>query len=564
MMRAKHVGAYRKRAALCWILLSVGAHLAAATGGSPALLDAVKRGNHAAIRTLLQQVDANAAEPDGTTALHLAVLHDDAGSVELLLGAGANVQAANRYGVTPLMIASTNGNASIIERLLDAGADPDTATSEGETVLMTAARTGNVAAVRALLSRSATVGATEQWRGQTALMWAAAENHASTVKALLDAGADLKVRSNGGFTALLFAVRSGARDAVNVLLDAGADVNDAIDAPPRRGSAMTSSAPAPAAPARSTQSGAAALGARANAGSNDPSVDRLLQAFNTGSRATRGDGPNGTSALVLAITNAHFELAGLLLDRGADPNAGRQGWSPLHQIALTRKYPIQHGLPPPVPTGNLSSLELARKLLEHGANVDARMTKEPADGARNVLDRIGSTPFLQASKLADVPYMRVLLEHGADPSIATEEGATALMAAAGVGIWQVGESAGTNEEAFEAVKLCYDVGNDVNAIDKNGDTALHGAAHRGANDIVKFLVEKGAKLNVVDKLGWTPWIIADGVFYPNTYNRRLDTAELLLKLGADPKIGKRRPEDLAPSDELQHKAPASKSRQQQH
>ena len=261
---------------------------------------------------------------------------------------------------------------------------------------------------------------------------------------------------------------------------------------------------------------------------------------------------------------AAARMATLLLDRGADPNAGRQGWSPLHQIAWTRKYPIQHGLPPPVPTGNLSSLELARKLLEHGANVDARMTKEPADGARNVLDRIGSTPSLQASKLADVPYMRVLLEHGADPSIATEEGATALMAAAGVGIWQVGESAGTNEEAFEAVKLCYDVGNDVNAIDKNGDTALHGAAHRGANDIVKFLVEKGAKLNVVDKLGWTPWIIADGVFYPNTYNRRLDTAELLLKLGADPKVGKRRPEDLAPSDELQHTAPASKSRQQQH
>jgi ankyrin repeat protein len=122
------------------------------------------------------------------------------------------------------------------------------------------------------------------------------------------------------------------------------------------------------------------------------------------------------------------------------------------------------------------------------------------------------------------------------------------MAAAGVGIWQVGESAGTNEEAFEAVKLCYELGNDVNAVDANGETALHGAAHRGSNDMVKFLVEKGAKMDVVNALGWTPWIIADGVFYPNTYNRRLDTAALLLQLGADPKLGKRRPEDLPPSE----------------
>jgi ankyrin repeat protein len=122
------------------------------------------------------------------------------------------------------------------------------------------------------------------------------------------------------------------------------------------------------------------------------------------------------------------------------------------------------------------------------------------------------------------------------------------MAAAGVGIWQVGESAGTNEQAFEAVKLCYELGNDVNAVDANGETALHGAAHRGSNDMVKFLVEKGAKMDVVNALGWTPWIIADGVFYPNTYNRRLDTAALLLQLGADPKLGKRRPEDLPPSE----------------
>jgi ankyrin repeat protein len=275
-------------------------------------------------------------------------------------------------------------------------------------------------------------------------------------------------------------------------------------------------------------------------------VAQLLQVYNSGSR--RGAGPEGTSALVIAVTNAHFELASLLLDYGADPNAERQGWTALHQIAWTRKPPIQHGLPPPVPTGRMDSLDLAEKLLQYGADPNARMTKEPADGARNILNRLGSTPFLQAAKLGDIPYMKLLAKYGADPSIKTTEGATALMAAAGVGIWQVGESGGSNEDALEAVKLCYELGNDVNAVDTNGETALHGAAHRGSNEIVKFLVEKGARLNVPNALGWTPWIIADGVLYPNTYNRRLDTAALLLQLGADPKAGSRRAEDLPPSE----------------
>jgi ankyrin repeat protein len=141
------------------------------------------------------------------------------------------------------------------------------------------------------------------------------------------------------------------------------------------------------------------------------------------------------------------------------------------------------------------------------------------------------------------------VKYGADASLTSEDGTTPLAAAAGVGIWQLGESAGTNEDVFETVKLAYDLGNDVNAVDVNGYTALHGAAHRGANDIVAFLVQKGARLDVVNKLGWTPYLIADGVFYPNTYNRRLETAALLLKLGADPKAGKRRPVDLPPSEE---------------
>jgi ankyrin repeat protein len=403
-------------------------------------------------------------------------------------------------------------------------------------------------------------------------MWAAAENNAAAVKALIESGADMNARSNAGFTALLFAVRGGRMAAARTLLESGAHANDRIEtsgpagmAPPQRGGAPAG-APgggggggrgrgnqAPQAPrAQAAATGGETSAPRAPTGpqgaSSDPQLAALFRIFDTGLRGTRTQ-PTGTSALVLAIVNAHFELAALLVDRGADVNADGQGWTPLHQIAFTRRPPIQHGLPPAVPTGELDSLSLAKKLLENGANPNARMTREPNDGARNILNRIGSTPFLIAAKVGDIPYMRLLLAHGADASIKTEEGATALMAAAGVGIWHVGESAGTNEEAFEAVKICYELGNDVNAVDANGDTALHGAAHRGANDVVAFLVEKGAKMDVPNRIGWTPYLIADGVFYPNTYNRHLDTAALLLKLGANPKAGSRRPVDLPPSEE---------------
>src|SRR5438034_825856 len=419
--------------AAAWaVLLLAGPNVSAGARDLP-LVEAVKRGDTAAVRALLRQhPDVNAAGADGTTALYMAAERDNVDAVDLLVRAGADVRVANRYGVTPLLAACTNGNAAIIEKLLQAGADPNTMSPEGETALMTAARTGKAEPVKLLVAHGAKVDAREQLRGQTAIMWAAAENHADVVKTLIETGADV--------------------------------------------------------------------------------------------------------------------------------NAREQGWTALHQLAWTRRPPIQHGLPPAVPTGNMSSLALAEKLLQYGADPNARMTREPADGARNVLNRIGSTPFLQAAKLADLPYMRLLIDYGALPSITTAEGATALMSAAGVGIWQVGESAGANEEAFEAVKLCYELGNDVNAVDANGDTALHGAAHRGSNEIVKFLVEKGARLDAVNVLGWTPWIVADGVLYPNTYNRRLETAQLLIKLGAATKAGKRRAVDLPPS-ESQLNAPAVLRRQ---
>jgi uncharacterized protein len=394
---------------------------------------------------------------------------DDLESVDRLIRAGANVNAANRYGVTPLFLACTNGSAPAIERLLTAGVDPNTASPEGETALMTAARNGTVAAVRVLLAHGADPNAKEKWKGQTALMWAAARNNAAAVKALIDAGAELRTKTKSdAFTSFLFAVRGGQLDAARALLDAGANVNEPM--------------------------------------------------------------PNGASPLILALINAHWEMAGLLLDRGADPNANGTGWTPLHQSVWSRRPSTGFNLPGPVPTGSLDSLDLVRKLLARGADVNARETKEPRDGNRNLLNRIGATPFLLAAKNVDLPLMRLLLANGADPALTNEDGTTALMVAAGVGIWAAGDSPGTDEEALEAVKLVLEVGGGaVTDVDKHGETALHGAIYRaGSMAIAGFLIDRGAPLDVANRKGWTPLIVADGVEYnPNVLKRYPDTAEFL-------------------------------------
>jgi len=461
------------RYALILVLLAIAASASAADS---ALMHAVKTGDVAAVRALVRQrADVNAAEADGTTALHYAIEANHADIVDLLLRAGANVKAANRYGIAPLQVAATIGSAAIIETLLRAGADPNTATPEGETALMTAARTGDAASVKLLASRGVDVNAKDGVKGQTALMWAAADNNAAAMKVLIEAGADIKARSKAGvFTALLFAVRGGHVDAARVLLDAGADVNQPM--------------------------------------------------------------PDGTSPLVLATINGHYELASFLLDRGANPKADGQGWTALHQIVWTRRPNTGFNLPGAVATGNVDSLALVRKLVTLGADVNARQKREPKDGFRNQLNRVGATPFLLAAKSVDLPLMRLLLELGADPTITTEDGATALMAAAGVGIWAPGENPGTDDEALAALKLAFDVGGgDVNAVDGNGDTAMHGAVYRaGSIAMLKFLIEKGATLDVRNKKGWTPLIAADGVEYtPNVLKRYPETAAFLRKVFAD-------------------------------
>jgi ankyrin repeat protein len=459
------------------IALAIAAGLLAdRASGSESLLTALRqsaRVDVADVHAILQQGgDANAADADGTTALAWAVHADYVTIAKALLDAGADVTATNRYGVGPVHLASENGSAEMLEMLLAHGADPNAALPDGETALMTAARTGNAAALDALLAAGAKVDVVESRKGQTALMWAAAEDNAAAVASLVAAGADIAQRSAAGeFDALAFAVRGGAIDATRVLLDAGADVN----------------------------------------------------------AETRG----GMSMLVLATLNAHYELAALLVDRGADPNADKQGWTALHQLAWSRRWNRGFNLPGPATTGDLSSLALAEKLLAAGANVDARLHIEPNDGRRNDLNMIGATPFLLASKSCDLPLMRLLLDEGANAGIATNDGATAVMVAAGVGIWAPGENPGTLEEALAAVKLAYEAGGgDVNAVDGRGDTAVHGAVYRGGGvKIIEYLAGLGAKLDVVNKDGWTPLYAAEGVVRNGSGLKHYpEAAELLKKL----------------------------------
>jgi len=450
------------------LLLGLGVTL---PGQSRTLLDVVKTGDAAAARTLLARGgDPNSADADGSTVLHFAVENDETELIQALLAAGARARVANRHGITPLHLAATNGNATIVQRLIAAGADVNGVTPGGETALMMASRTGDPETIKALLTHGAMVDAKEGWRGQTALMWAATENNAAAIRLLVEAGADVKTKSTGGsFTAFLFAVRGGHIDAARALLDSGANVNERL--------------------------------------------------------------PDGMSALVLALYNAHFELAAFLLDRGADPNAAEQGWTALHQVAWSRRPNRGFNMPGAVPTGRIDSLELVRKLVAKGANVNARMTKEPRDGNRNMLNRIGATPFVMAAKSADVPLMRVLLESGADPKIKTNDGTSALMAAAGVGVYGPGESPGTHEEALEAVKLAYEAGGgDVNDVNRDGETALLGAVYRGgAVPVIQFLSDKGAKLDVANKKQWTPLLAAEGVVYASSGIRRYPEAAALIR-----------------------------------
>jgi ankyrin repeat protein len=437
-----------------WLLL-----IAPTCGGeASALADAVEKKDAAAIETLLgKKVDVQAAQADGMTALHWAVQHDDLGLVKRLIAAAADVKTANRFGVTPLAVACTNGNGEIVEQLLAAGADANGALPGGETALMTAARTGRLSAVKALLARGADVNAREH-KSQTALMWSAAEGNVEVVDALLAAGADFRATLPSGFSALFFAVREGRHDVVFQLLKAGMNVDEVMQ-PERKGANRKAS-----------------------------------------------------NSLLLAVENGHFELAVALLNAGADPNARPGGYSALHALTWVRKPIRGDGDPPPIGSGNMNSLEMVRQLAKHGADVNSRL--ERGESGRGRFTTTGSTPFELAARASDVPLLRLFHEIGADPKIANIDDCPPLLAAAGVGALSDGDdSAGTDDEALATVRYLLEIGADVNAVDKNGETVMHGAAYLSRWQLVQLLSDSGAKIEVwnqKNKLGWTPLMIAQG------------------------------------------------------
>jgi ankyrin repeat protein len=452
----------QRRLSLATMIAAAGLGVAAQTHSIP---DAVQSGDKQAVQALLKKkADVNASQTDGATALHWAAYLEDAETTSLLIRAGANVDARNNYGITPLALAATNGNAVVIEHLLKAGANPNGAVRSGETPLMLAARSGKVEAVKALLIAGADLNAKETWNGQTALMWAAAEGLGAVVEALIEAGAEIRPQSNAGTTPFIFAVRKGDMRSVQALLAAGADVNE------KR--------------------------------------------------------PDLATPLLVAIINGHEDLVDLLLARGADPNA--EGGTTDLSVQGVRAQPIKIELKTPskreqlrdVATEggngknnswgrplqaavhvanwhisdqfiavNIDRLRVIKSLLKHGADVNGRNTDmEPRwSGARYRRRLVGATAFLFAAKSADVEVMRLLLEHGADPTINTYANITPLQAAAGIA-WASNQDRASEAQVLHAVKLLVEeLGADVNAVNDTGETAMHAAAYRGANRVVQYL-----------------------------------------------------------------------------
>jgi uncharacterized protein len=470
---------------LWFMLLNSIANLSTSASDST-LADAIEAGDFQTAKQLLAgETDAdvtqsnasqvNSTQPDGMTALHWAVWRDEVELTAMLLQKKADANAETRYGVTPLSIACVNGNAEIVRRLIAAGANANSTLPSSETPLMLAARTGLEEPVKLLLTAGAEVNARDRSE-QSAIMWAAAEGHAAVVKLLIAAGADLKTPLKSGFTPLMFAAREGKLEAARVLLEAGADVNEA------------------------------------------------MMPKQTGGKHPR----TGMSPLLMAVENGHFDLAIEFIKAGADTNDQRSGFTPLHTLTWVRKPNLgdsADGDPAPEGSGSLTSLDFVRQLVALGADPNIRL--ERGSSGRGKLNHKGATPFLLAARTNDLPLMKLLLELGADPTLNNTDNCTPLLTAAGIGTLAPGEEAGTEEEALEAVKFLLSIGADINHVDDNGETAMHGATYKSLPKMVALLASSGARIDIWNrrnKYGWTPVLIAEG-HRPGNFKPAAETLE---------------------------------------
>jgi uncharacterized protein len=461
-------------------LASVGVAGAAGVDGvgpsaatkSARLADAVKRQDMAAVRSLLRvPTEINTPDVEGVTPLQWAAHHGSLEIVRALLAAGAKPNVTNRYGVTPLHEAATIANAAIVNALLKAGANSNAAYGDGETVLMIAARTGNPDVVKALLESGAAVNAAETFRGQTALMLAANENHAPIVSALLAGGANPNARTleytfqkltggaggiihdrpQGGLNALILAARQGARESAEALIAGGADLN-----------------------------------------ATEPQY--------------------GLSALQAAIFNGKYALAKLLVEKGAGVNDGS-----LYLLVEMRNLATYSNRPnPPDADHGVSPLDVAALLLEKGADPNAPYVKSipPRQAQGNINVAPGSTPLYRAVRAVDLTTVKLLLARGANASQPLTDGSTPIMAAAGLGAPRGGDEevteAGDRNDPVDVLKALVEKGADVNAVSATGMTPMHYAVQRGTDGIIEYLAGKGAKFDVKNKQGRTPADFARG------------------------------------------------------
>lgn len=457
-----------------------------------ALIEATKDQNRNAISELLQQqVDVNAPQGDGGTALHWSVYRNNLEITELLLHHGAEPNATDDHGVTPLSLASLNGNPSLVRLLIDAGANVNIARTTGETPLMIAAHVGNTEVIEFLIGNGADVNARENIKSHTALMLAVAENHLDSVQLFIEHGANSTARSVNDYTPLLFAAQKGHIEIAKLLLASGADVNEA--APD-------------------------GISGNTNARWNlIPDTE--------------------ASTLLVAIDSDHEAMALFLLQQGADPDLDGAGRTALHSA-------VQHEMP-----------TLVQALLDHGANPNARLTRYMPVFSRVILidnglaiEKLGATPFFLAAGFGDLEIMDILIAGGADPFINSDDWTTALMVAAGVDFvegqdkynrrWFDDNVVALQESAMLAIKKCLQLGFDINARNQKNQTALHGAVYLGGNQLISYMIENGADINAINDRGQTPWMVASkGEYRAGSLQKLPAVAAHLEILGADLSLG---------------------------